>query len=95
VHCPLAGPPHAFATKLDGFPPVAPALRAPAEARMAWQKRLGTRNRCRIGIACAADPAEENARRRSAGLKTFAPLLEADAIFVALQKELPPTTGRC
>ncbi len=88
LHCPLASLPLAFGTKLDTIPSGTPYLRAPTDLMLAWETRIGARKRPRIGLAWAGDPRHEGDGRRSIGLSALLPLLDADATFVRLQKEL-------
>jgi tetratricopeptide (TPR) repeat protein len=88
LHCPLMSLPLAFGTRLDTIPATVPYLAAPADAAATWEARLGPRRRPRVGIAWAGNPRQENDRNRSASLKALLPLLEIDATFVSLQKDL-------
>jgi hypothetical protein len=88
THCPLMSLPHAFGTKLETIPSATPYLRAPADAVSVWAQRLGATKRPRIGIAWAGAPSHENDRDRSIALRALLPLIEVDATFVSLQKEL-------
>jgi tetratricopeptide (TPR) repeat protein len=88
LHCPLASLPLAFGTKLDTIPSGTPYLRAPTDLMLAWETRIGVRKRPRIGLAWAGNPRHEGDGRRSIGLSALLPLLDADATFVRLQKDL-------
>ena len=89
LHCPFASLPFAFGTKLETIPSSTPYLRPPTEALLAWETRLGTRSRPRVGIAWAGDARHDNDRRRSLELRMLAPLFDLGATFVRLQKDLP------
>ena len=93
LHCPLMSLPLAFGTRLDTIPAAVPYLAPPADAAAAWEARLGPRTRPRIGIAWAGNPRQENDRNRSASLKALVPLLDIDATFVSLQKDLRAGDG--
>jgi len=88
LHCPLASLPLALGTKLDTIPSGTPYLRAPTDLMLAWETRIGTRKRPRIGLAWAGNPRHEGDGRRSIGLSALLPLLDADATFVRLQRDL-------
>jgi tetratricopeptide (TPR) repeat protein len=90
LHCPLMSLPLALGTRPDTIPATVPYLAAPADAAAAWETRLGTRKRPRIGIAWAGNPRQENDRNRSTNLRALLPLLDVDATFVSLQKDLRP-----
>jgi tetratricopeptide (TPR) repeat protein len=88
LHCPLASLPLAFGTKLDSIPSGTPYLRPPTDLVLAWETRLSARKRPRIGLAWAGNPRHEGDGNRSIGLRAMMPLLDVDATFVRLQKEL-------
>lgn len=90
-HCPLSSLPLAFATRLDTIPAQPSYLPAPPEERVqAWEGRLGSRNRLRVGLVWSGNPAHLNDHHRSVPLGTLAPVLGIDAHFVSLQKEPRP-----
>jgi tetratricopeptide (TPR) repeat protein len=88
LHCPLMSLPLALGTRPDTIPAAVPYLAAPADAAAAWETWLGPSKRPRIGIAWAGNPRQENDRNRSTSLKALLPLLDIDATFVSLQKDL-------
>jgi len=90
MHCPLISLPPAFGTRLDTIPAATPYLRAPSDALLAWEMRLGAKKRPRIGIVWAGNPDHENDRNRSIALAALLPLTGIEATFVSLQKELRP-----
>ncbi len=53
-------------------------LRIPAAAREVWQRRLGPRQRPRVGLAWAGSGAHPNDAARSAGLAALQPLFALD-----------------
>ena len=63
-------------------------LRAPKQACWNWNIRLGARRRPRIGLAWAGNPKHVRDRERSIGLRHLLPLLDVDATFVSLQKDV-------
>ncbi len=88
VHCPLLSLPLAMGTRLDTVPADVPYLNAPADAAAVWDARLGPKTRPRIGIAWAGNAKHERDRERSIGLPAFFPLLDFDATYVSLHKEV-------
>ena len=52
-----------------------------------WEKRLGDRERRRIGLVWSGSGTHVNDRNRSLALETLQPLLQADADFISLQVE--------
>ena len=90
-HCPISSLPLAFRTRLDTIPAAASYLPAPPLARVhAWEDRLGARNRPRVGLVWSGNPKHSNDRNRSMPLSAMTPLLDLDATFVSLQKDLRP-----
>jgi Tfp pilus assembly protein PilF len=90
LHCPLMSLPLAFSTRRDTIPSRTPYLAVPEEARRAWQDRLPMNGRPRIGLAWSGRPTHNNDRNRSISLRTLLPLLDCDASFVSLQKDVRP-----
>ena len=88
IHCPLLSLPLAFGTLLETIPSATAYLRAPLQHSMNWQTRLGAKRRPRIGLAWSGNAGHERDRERSIGLRALLPLLDAEATFVSLQKEV-------
>jgi hypothetical protein len=86
--CPLPSLPLAFKTRLDTIPSGAAYLRAPNQALEYWNALLGTKRRPRIGLAWAGNAKHVRDRERSMRLRDLLPLLDVDATFVSLQKEI-------
>ena len=94
LHCTLLSLPRAFGTRLVTIPSETPYLKAAASAANAWNARLGSRNRPRIGIAWSGSPRHDNDHLRSIGLRSFLPLLTGiDATFVSLHREVRADDG--
>jgi tetratricopeptide (TPR) repeat protein len=90
-HCPISSLPLAFRTRLDTIPAATSYLPAPPLARVrAWEDRLGAHDKPRVGLVWSGNPNHSNDRNRSMPLSVLAPLLELDATFVSLQKDLRP-----
>jgi tetratricopeptide (TPR) repeat protein/ADP-heptose:LPS heptosyltransferase len=91
LHCPFSHLPMIFGTTLDRVPAGASYLPQPAAERMAaWEQRLGPRGKPRIGLAWSGSSTHANDQRRSIPLQMLARILDADATFVSLQKDLRP-----
>ena len=88
LHCPLPSLPLAFATKLETIPANGPYLHAPESAMAQWTLRLGGARGLRIGLAWSGNPNHIRDRERSMPLDHLLPLLNVDASFVSLQKQL-------
>lgn len=85
LHCPLLSLPLAFRTELGTIPAQTPYLRAPS--CVDWEERLGAK-RPRIGLVWSGNPGHKRDRDRSIPLYALLPLLDADATFVSLQKDV-------
>jgi tetratricopeptide (TPR) repeat protein len=88
LHCPLLSLPRAFATRLETIPRKTPYLRASPQAVTDWNDRLGARNRPRIGLAWSGNPTHLDDHNRSIGLSLLLPLLNLDATYVSLQRDV-------
>jgi len=55
-----------------------------------WDARLGPKRRPRIGLAWSGEPTHVNDRNRSIRLDALLRLLDIDATFVSLQKDIRP-----
>jgi tetratricopeptide (TPR) repeat protein len=89
-HCPLLSLPHAFDTDLSSIPSQAAYLRPDGAIAAKWNLRLGTKTRPRIGLVWSGNPDHKRDGERSMSFATIAPLMEFDASFVVLQKEIRP-----
>jgi tetratricopeptide (TPR) repeat protein len=89
LHCPLGSLPLAFDTALNTIPQVTPYLSAGGRAD-AWKERLGSMKSPRVGLVWAGNPNHCNDRNRSVALEALLPLLDVEAQFFSLQKELRP-----
>ena len=88
VHCPISSLPLAFQTRLDTIPAAASYLPPPPSDRIrAWEERLGTHDRLRVGLVWSGNPNHSNDRNRSLPLRALTRLLDVDATFVSLQKD--------
>lgn len=90
LHCPLLSLPLAFGTQLETIPSANSYLGAPAQRMLDWQARLGPKPRPRIGLAWSGNAGHERDQERSIALSALLPLLDVDATFVGLQKDVRP-----
>jgi hypothetical protein len=89
LHCPITSLPWIFETRLDSIPPETSYLPPPAADRVvAWEQRLGARPRLRVGLVWSGNPRHNNDRNRSIPFRALARILDADASFVSLQKNV-------
>ena len=86
--CPLLSLPLAFATRLETIPSMTPYLYAPVQAVKNWQARLASNVRPRIGLVWSGRPTHRNDQNRSISLRSLLPLLNIEATFVSLQKDV-------
>jgi tetratricopeptide (TPR) repeat protein/ADP-heptose:LPS heptosyltransferase len=88
-HCPIMSLPLAFGTRLETIPSATPYLPAPDDDRVrAWKQRLGAHDRLRVGLCWAGNPRQPDDHNRSIALRTFSSLVDADATFISVQKEM-------
>ncbi|MBX3501613.1 MAG: tetratricopeptide repeat protein [Alphaproteobacteria bacterium] len=89
LDCPLMSLPLALGTTLDTIPAPPRYLAAEPDLVAAWRARLPSDARRRVGLAWSGNPSHRNDRNRSLPLAALAPLLDLDAHFVSLQKDVP------
>ncbi|MGY3453129.1 tetratricopeptide repeat protein [Bradyrhizobium sp. USDA 4353] len=88
MHCPIMSLPLAFGTTLDTIPPASYLPPPPADRVAVWEQRLGSHDRLRVGLVWSGNPHQANDGNRSMPLSTLLPLLDVEADFISLQKEL-------
>jgi ADP-heptose:LPS heptosyltransferase len=89
TYCPMLSLPFVLGTRLDSIPANVPYLPLPAVERIqAWDSRLPSRGRLRVGLVWSGNPDQSNDRHRSIKLRTLARIIDVDATFVSLQKDL-------
>jgi hypothetical protein len=89
LYCPIGSLPFAFATTLETIPSKTPYLPAAPRARVQFfEGRLGRHDKLRVGLVWAGNPKHKNDSNRSIALRTLAPMLDLDATFVSLQKDV-------
>lgn len=86
--CPLMSLPLAFGTTPDTVPKSIPYLHAEPERVSYWHQRLGERTKPRIGLAWSGRRYAPINYSRDMPLEQLRPLLELDADFISLQKEI-------
>ena len=91
LHCPLLSLPLAFGTRLETIPADVPYVQAPSQTSASWDNRLGPKDRPRIGIAWSGSALNTRDRERSISLRDLLSLLEIEATFVSLQKDVRST----
>jgi tetratricopeptide (TPR) repeat protein len=88
LQCPLPSLPLAFKTTLATIPSADPYLRTPRHGRQDWGALLGSKRFPKIGLAWAGNAKHVRDRERSMRLADLVTLLEIDATFVSLQKDV-------
>lgn len=90
-HCALDSLPLVFETKLETIPASRAYLPTlPAHHIESWERRLGARDKMRIGLVWSGNPKHHNDHNRSTSLEVLARILDVDALFVSLQKDPRP-----
>ena len=90
-HCPISSLPLAFETRLDTIPKAIPYLPLPPQSQVqAWASRLGSSPKLKVGLVWSGSSSHANDANRSIPLSLLAPLLDLDATFVSLQKDVRP-----
>jgi tetratricopeptide (TPR) repeat protein len=89
LHCPLSSLPLVFGTRLETISSALCYLPAPPKARVqVWDRRLGAHDKLRVGLVWSGNPAHGNDRNRSMPFAALSAILDADACFVSLQKDV-------
>ena len=88
THCPLLSLPLAFGTRLETVPSDTPYLHADPLDRAAFGAQLGGKRRPRIGLAWSGNPTHLRDADRSIALEALLPLLDIEATFVSVQKDV-------
>jgi tetratricopeptide (TPR) repeat protein len=90
-HCSIYSLPLVFGTEIDSIPAEIPYIPAPSPDRIQkWEQRLGSHDRLRVGLVWSGNPKHLNDHNRSLPLRMLLPILNCDATFVSLQKDLRP-----
>ncbi len=89
TYCPMLSLPLAFATRLETIPAGIPYLPLPSvETVKAWDERLPSHDRLRVGLVWSGNPNHVEDLKRSIPLSLLTRILDVDVTFVSLQKEL-------
>ncbi len=89
IHCHISSLPLAFKTRLNTIPSDVPYLPTPADERIKeWERRLGAHDKFRVGLVWSGNPGHLNDHNRSMPLRELAKILDVDATFVSLQKDV-------
>ena len=87
--CPLLSLPLAFKTDASSIPAEVPYLRPSSQQITKWTKKLGEKNRKRVGLAWSSVSGFRGDSDRSLLLEQFVEALPSEGIeFICLQKEL-------
>jgi tetratricopeptide (TPR) repeat protein len=90
TYCPMQSLALAFATQLDTIPSGPYLPRAAQASVRAWNDRLKPHDRLRVGLAWAGNPNHSNDVNRSIPLGMLTGMIDIDATFISLQKDLRP-----
>jgi tetratricopeptide (TPR) repeat protein len=88
VHCPLMSLPLLFGTNLQSIPDDIPYLKTPDANAALWRFRLGERSKPRIGLVWSGGQRRLNNPTRDMPLAQLRPLMQHDADWICLQKNL-------
>ena len=88
-YCPIMSLPLVFGTTLDTIPADVPYLSAQPTRAAQWGERLGPARRPRIGLVWAGRQTPPLNMPRDMRLQQLLSLLDLDADFISLQKEIP------
>ena len=89
-YCPVMSLPLAFGTTVTTIPASIPYLHADPARVAFWQARLGAKLRPRVGLVWAGRHRPPINYARDLPLAALQPLLELDAEFISLQREMAP-----
>jgi tetratricopeptide (TPR) repeat protein len=91
LQCPLLSLPRVFETQLKTIPSAVPYLRATPDKSAEWSARLGSEDGYRIGLAWSGNAAHHRDQMRSISLSALLKLLDTEATFISLQKDVRTT----
>jgi len=86
--CPLLSLPLAFGTTLENLPATAGYLQSDTRKVRAWEQRLGTKHKPRIGLVWSGNQTSVPYRKRHFPLSTFIPYLCDRFQYVCLQTDI-------
>jgi len=88
LHCPLHSLPLALGTRIETIPAHVPYLAAPPQSLRRWSAALSSEHRLQVGLAWSGAPTHRDDAKRSIKLVSLLPLLDVDADFVSLQRDV-------
>ncbi|MFC0348858.1 tetratricopeptide repeat protein [Undibacterium danionis] len=86
--CPLLSLPLALNLQTEDIPSHVPYLDVGAEKVQHWRSKIASGKRLKVGLVWAGSPHHQNDKNRSISFATISPLLQLEADFYVLQKEL-------
>lgn len=90
LQCPIMSLPLAFGATLASIPKDTPYLFPSPAKTQAWKELLGATSKLRVGLAWSGNPEHDQDRNRSLPAAILAPLLEQEAEFFVVQKDVRP-----
>jgi len=91
LYVPLLSLPLHAHTDLGNIPLPLPGFQVPPELVQAWQARLGTKRKPRIGVAWSGNPGHVDDHKRSIPLADMLGWMSPDFEWVSLHKEVRPS----
>ncbi len=88
LHCPLLSLPLALGTRVESIPAQVPYVTAPPGSLGRWSGLVGPKGKPLIGLAWSGSPTHKADAIRSIDLRSLLPLLNIDAEFISLQKDV-------
>jgi tetratricopeptide (TPR) repeat protein len=88
LHCPLLSLPLALGTRVESIPAQVPYVTVPPESLRRWSSAVGAKGKLRIGLAWSGSATHKADAIRSIDLRSLLPLLDIDAEFTSLQKDV-------
>jgi tetratricopeptide (TPR) repeat protein len=86
--CPLLSLPLALQLQVEAIPQQVPYLKVEDEKERQWALTMPSSERLKIGVVWAGSTQHQNDKNRSIPFSLFSPLLQLDADYYVLQKEL-------
>jgi tetratricopeptide (TPR) repeat protein len=88
LHCPLVSLPLALGTRLESIPAQVPYLSVLPKSVRKWTSVVGPKRNLRIGVVWSGSSSHKGDAIRSISLRSLLPLVDLDAEFVSLQKDV-------
>ena len=90
-HCPVMSLPLAFKTTIKSIPAKLPYIYVDEKKKILWNKKLGKKEKTRVGLVWSGNPEHKNDSNRSILLKKFENIISLPFEFHCLQKEIQET----